>query len=153
MDFLSDKVTIIFHFSLGNDKEIERELVLAKNFKLLADIEGEIEIIINNKIFFSEKYLLLLEFGIELKKWWVKVKSNEKTSFSYETMSFNEGPILEFAHIAEGKWRIFSQWQKFDCNQEIPQKVLMNSVEKFLGELESQFVKLYSLRINDFIAK
>ncbi|KTD84697.1 hypothetical protein [Paenibacillus etheri] len=60
MDFLSDKVTIIFHFSLGNDKEIERELVLAKNFKLLADIEGEIEIIINNKIFFSEKYLLLL---------------------------------------------------------------------------------------------
>lgn len=56
---LSDKVNIVFHFSLGNDKEIERELVVAKNFKLLADIEGEIDIIINNKIFFSEKYFFL----------------------------------------------------------------------------------------------
>lgn len=153
MDFLSDKVTIIFRFSLGNDKEIERELALTKNFKLLADVEGELDIIINNKIFFSENYFLLLEFGIELKKWWVKVKSNEKTGFSYETMSFNEGPILELTDIAEGSWRVFSQWQKFDCNHEIPQKVLMNSVEKFLWELESQFVKLYSLRINDFIGK
>lgn len=59
MGLLSDKVNIVFHFSLGNDKEIERELVVAKNFKLLADIEGEIDIIINNKIFFSEKYFFL----------------------------------------------------------------------------------------------
>ncbi|AIQ73033.1 hypothetical protein [Paenibacillus odorifer] len=98
IDFLSGKVTIIFRFSLGNDKEIERELVLTKNFKLLADIEGELDIIINDKVFFS-------------------VKSNEKMSFSYETISFNEGPILELTHIAEGSWKVFSQWQKFDVNK------------------------------------
>jgi hypothetical protein len=153
MDSLSDKVTINFHFSLDLDKEIEKELISTRNFKLLTDIEGELEIIVNNQNLFSEKYLLLLEFGIELNKWWAKVKSNEIVDFSYETMSFNEGPILEFTHTSEGNWRIFSQWQEFDCKHKIPQNVLMSSVEKFLMELESQFIKVYSLRMNDFIGQ
>lgn len=153
MDDLSDKVAINFHFSFDLDKEIEKELISTRNFKLLADIEGDMEIVINNRTFFSEKYLLLLEFGIEVNKWLVRVKSNEVVDFSYETMSFNEGPILEFTQTSEGNWRIFSQWQEFDCTQNIPQNVLIDSVEKFLTELEAQLINLYTLRIKDFVGK
>lgn len=153
MDGLSDKVAINFHFSLDLDKEIEKELISTRNFKLLADIEGDLEIVINNRTFLSEKYLLLLEFGIEVYKWLTRVKSNEVVDFSYQTMSFNEGPILEFTQTSEGNWRIFSQWQEFDCTQKIPQNVLIDSVDKFLAELESQFIKLYNLRIKDFVGK
>ena len=151
MDIIPNKVTLDFHFLLDSDKEIEKELIITRNFKLLADIEGELEIDVDNRSFFSEKYFLLLEFGIELSKWLNKIKSDDVVDFSYETVSFNEGPILEFIQSSEDSWRILSQWQKFECNYKIPQDVLMSSVEKLLAELESHFIKLYSLSMNDFL--
>jgi|HigsolmetaGSP11D_1036233.scaffolds.fasta_scaffold03595_2 hypothetical protein len=68
-------------------------------------------------------------------------------------MSYSEGPILEFTQTTEGKWKVFSQWQKFAFDEEIPEKILMSSLEKFLMELDLHLKHQYSLKLIDFIGQ
>ncbi|MCM3655364.1 hypothetical protein [Metabacillus litoralis] len=56
-------------FELDTTNSIEPKLLKKRNGKLLVDIQGRLEVLVNDKCFFLEPSLALLEFGIALTKW------------------------------------------------------------------------------------
>jgi len=141
----------MIRFAFTLDREIDKALVSTGNLKLLADVEGRFEIFIHDQCLFSDEYFPLLEFGIGLKNWLSGVRSRDPANFSFVTMSFAEGPILEFVRTAEGQWKIFSLWQKFQCDREFAERTLTDSAEKFLRELETVLERRYALRLDNFV--
>lgn len=119
--------------------------------KIIADIEGELVIHINEKLFFREQYILLLELGLELTKWIKNVKSGFIADFKYETMDYNEGPILEFIKQENDFWMIYSQWQENAVNDAIIFNDLLLAINVFLNELDGQLYTKYNFRINDYL--
>ncbi|WDU83322.1 hypothetical protein PWK10_00900 [Caloramator sp. Dgby_cultured_2] len=51
MDSISNKIEIIFAFD--KNKVVDKELIKSRNLKVIADIEGELIIWVNNKLFFK----------------------------------------------------------------------------------------------------
>jgi hypothetical protein len=99
-------------FKLNTSKKINFNLVESHNYKILADIEGELAIFINNALFFYDEFILLLELGIQLTQWLESEEAGIEEVFLYETMDYNEGPIIEFIKVDDDKWKLSSVWQK-----------------------------------------
>jgi len=149
MDGISDKIAMKFKFNL--DREVGKELITSKNFKILADVEGELEILFKEKMFFQEEYILLLEFGVFLSKWVSNVKSGANEDFVYETMDYSEGPILEFQKQEGGGWKFYSDWQKIVIDEEFSLEELLKVIEKFLIDLKVQLQKIYNISLEDYL--
>ncbi|WP_199427063.1 DUF7878 domain-containing protein [Thermaerobacillus caldiproteolyticus] len=149
MDSLSSKIDI--KYRLNKTKEIDRELILTKNYKLLADIEGELEIYINQNLFFTDEYMLLMEFGITLMKWIQDLDNNNIRGYSYTTMDFNDGPILEFVLGNHSLVNIRSEWQNFQCDEQFSLCEARRVIEKFLDNLKKELQLEYGINLADFI--
>ncbi|MDA8235993.1 MAG: hypothetical protein M0Z31_14605 [Clostridia bacterium] len=149
MDCISSKLEI--NYRLDRTKEIERELISSKNYKLLADIEGELQIYINRELFFSDDYILILEFGISLIKWLENIDRNNIIDYSYSTMDYNDGPILELIFNSLGLVSIRSEWQKFRCDEQFNFKEIRKAIEKFLESFKKDLQSEYEINITDFV--
>ncbi|ATW24937.1 hypothetical protein [Candidatus Formimonas warabiya] len=148
MDCIPNKIEIKFKIDL--DKTIEHELVMTRNFKVLADIEGELAILINGRIFFYDQYILLMELGVALTKWLRTVKLGMVENFQYHTMDHDDGPILGFIQDQDG-WRIISIWQKFDVGIKFDLHTLLNEVDKFLENIKNQLMNRYNIDMDIYI--
>ncbi|HNX15734.1 MAG TPA: hypothetical protein PKH29_12880 [Oscillospiraceae bacterium] len=80
-------------------------------YEIIRD-ERAFVIIIDGKTFFTEPLFPILEFVQYSIKW---VKENN-VSFIYNTIESEENPILSFTQ-QQGQWKIYSVWQKFECNE------------------------------------
>lgn len=138
-------------FKIDKTKKIDQELVISKNYKLLSDIEGELAIYVNDKLFFHDQYILLMELGISLTRWLDKVKSNIIENYHYETMDYNDGPILELINFQDTLWRIISEWQKFEASGCFELQVFVNAVDEFVSELQKQLLELYNVNLKDYV--
>ena len=67
MDSISNKITI--EYKINTSKKIDQTLVESRNYKILADIEGELVIYVNGELFFYDEFILLIELGTTLIKW------------------------------------------------------------------------------------
>lgn len=56
-------------FNLDTSLELDPKLLTQKSGKLLIDVTGEIELMVNNLRFFWEPSFTLLELGIHLRQW------------------------------------------------------------------------------------
>lgn len=102
-----------------------------------SEIEGTLIIKVNNCIIFNEEDLLLLEFAIYVKKW---LDSDKKSNFIYESMEFEEKPILSFEKIEENLWKINSVWFNQDQGDIcVSHLELVNACTNFLSEFKNEF--------------
>lgn len=146
MDSFSDEVALSFR-SVLNEKIINKDLINRKNKKLLVDVEGNLQIYLNNQLFFSDNNMLLLEFGVEVSKW-INVSFPE-TDFSYYTMSHIDEPILQFLRQPKG-WILLSTWQEFQQEHVLSEVTLIESLKQYLYQLQEQLWRIYRLKISDF---
>jgi len=92
-----------------------------RNFKVLID----------GKVFFEEPYFPILEFIQYSLKW----MNHQKSDFIYNSIESEENPLIAF-YILNGHWKIYSVWQKFECNRGFSD----DEVKRFIGEIISQIV-------------
>jgi hypothetical protein len=114
-------------------------------------IEGDLDIYLNEKLFFSEPYVNLVEFGIELGKWLQKIQSGQRESLKYETIDHNEA-IIDFFYERNEKWRIFSIWQIFESKLSYTTTSLVLAVKDYLANLNKELYEIdYVIKLDEFI--
>lgn len=100
--------------------------------EILSGIQGELSISIDGKKVFNERDILLLELAVSLKRW----LSAEGGDFSYESMDYEESPIIEFKNI-NGRWAVSSIWmEEGQPERLILHDELVNAVRGFIYELK-----------------
>lgn len=111
-------------------------------------VDRLIELTVDGRIFFSET-ISIYELAHCCQKWlkeppegkWWKIQKNKKRlkntkdDFIYNTIENEENPLLAFYKTTEG-WKMFSVWQKFECDNVFSDE----EVENFINEIISQVV-------------
>lgn len=77
------------------------------------------------------------ELGIYLGQWMEQVQHGQKEQLNYET-SDREEVILGFVYEEEDQWRVFSSWQQFELQERISTTTLVESVQRYLYELNKE---------------
>ncbi|WP_019155187.1 DUF7878 domain-containing protein [Robertmurraya massiliosenegalensis] len=139
--------TLKLEFKLDKEAFVDRKLIKQRNGKLLVDIQGEFGVYINDKCFFKEPSLALLELGVALTKW------DRVRDFSYYTIEHDEreGPLLTFNNRGEQGWMLFSIWQLFESRDFLTIETITAEVETFLHELNEELLRTYGFDIDGFL--
>lgn len=148
MDDISSKIE--YRFQLSNDLCIKEELLEKKDGKLLTDIYGTLEIVIDNQIFFFEKDILLLELSVCLLHWLKRFTNSRVYDLIYETMDYDDEPLLVYKKISgyEGTWIVKSPWGNGSFILE--ERTLINGTKNFVEEFDKTILKKFWLRIKNF---
>ena len=143
--------TLHLNFEFISSLTIEEELLNERNGKLLVDIQGKLEILANDKCFFLEPSLALLELGVNLAKWRRKIGVTQE-DFYYFTMEHDErdGPILAFINKGDNKWSLFSIWQEYEHKDSLSINIIRDAVDLFLLNLDRELIKNFGISISDF---
>lgn len=141
-------------FNLDSLLVLDRKLLKQKNGKLLIDVDGELTITLDERCFFHEPSLTLLELGVALKRWRTQDLYANK-DFHFFTMEHDEreGPILAFRRKDASGWQVFSIWQKFSHDGLIATEDLLGAVDRYLATLEEVLIERYGLRYRDFMRR
>ena len=117
--------------------------------KLIVDIQGEIEIFADNKLFFYEASLAVLEFACCLKEW------DRKRDLFYYTLEHDDsaGPILAFLHERGDMWKLQSIWQEYEMTASIIGVDMRNAVETFLENFNKELEKQYHFTLERFLRR
>ena len=129
--------------NLNNDISTKLEIsfsnidILCKTgrWKMLADIEGRLIVSVGQCVFLNEEGMLILELASALIRWIKKIKSGMKDDFFYESMDYEDQPILAFQQNSDSSWRIYSVWQEADCDDTFSLKEIIISAKKYIVEL------------------
>jgi hypothetical protein len=143
--------TLKFAFEFIPSLSIDQKLLKEKNSKLLVDIQGKLEVWINNKCFFLEPSLALLELGVYLARWKRDIDDTPE-DFYYFTMEQDEkdGPIIAFINKGDNKWSLFSIWQEYEHKESLPINVIRAAVDLFLLDLDTELIKNFGINIGHF---
>lgn len=104
-------------------------------WKMLADVEGNLTITLGQNVFFNEEYILVLELAIILIRWLKKVEFGDLVNFHYESMDYEDKPILAFIINDDHTWRLYSVWETFTDSSHISLEELLQATKKFIAEL------------------
>ena len=97
--------------------------------QLYAAVEGDLLIIKDNELIFSENGVLLLELAKEFNKW----LGNQQEDFEYYSMDYEDAPILFFKEKT-GSWSIGGVW--FDGEySEVKTSDIADACRKFITDL------------------
>lgn len=119
--------------------------------KTVADVEGNLTVYVNDKIFLNEENILLLELAIILNKWLRYIKNNEFRNFYYESMNYEDQPILEFAINKEKKYSVYSVWQEFKNDDFFDLIELVKAASNYITELKHALQQKFDLNISSFL--
>ncbi|MGH0599741.1 tubby C-terminal domain-like protein [Bacillus mycoides] len=100
-------------------------------------IEGDLIIRVSDSVFFQKSCMKVAELGIYLGQWMEQVQHGQKEQLNYET-SDREEVILGFVYEEEDQWRVFSSWQQFELQERISTTTLVESVQRYLYELNKE---------------
>lgn len=111
--------------------------ITLKEFKKMdsADImadERDFKLYINNQLFYHDEYFPMWEFCRCCYSWLKK----RKGAFIYNTVETEENPHILFT-LQEGKWKLYSVWQKFECEE----LFTLEEVQNFINEIIDQVIQ------------
>jgi len=66
-------------------------------------------------------------------------------------MDYNDGPIIEFHKQESSCWKIYSDWQKIEVDEEFSLEELLKVTEAFVNELKEQLQKIYSIALEAYL--
>ncbi|PKJ55535.1 tubby C-terminal domain-like protein [Bacillus sp. SN10] len=124
-----------FSFELDKNipqKDEPRYDAYAKGF-----IEGEVTIYAGDSVLFQKSCMKVAELGIYLGQWMEQVQHGQNVHMNYETPD-REEIILSFSYEEDNQWRVSSSWQQFEVQECISTTVLVESVQRYLYELNKE---------------
>ncbi|MBC6310001.1 hypothetical protein HCJ66_10660 [Listeria sp. FSL L7-1582] len=137
MDSLSSKVKISY--------QITSEFSFVKGLKSipsqLMNIEGDLNIVINNQIFFEEP-IALYEFYCYLDRWLYDWEKGHKISFEYVSMESEENPLLAFKLTTSG-FQIFSVWQQYNSEEIFDTNDFKDYIALITGQIEKDIIHTF----------
>jgi len=105
---------------------------LRDKWELLINIEGQTEVLLESKLFFSES-LPIVEFATELKKWLTKPAG---VSFQYETIDDDETNIFNINAISNNKYQFQSAWEEFKSIETYNRLDVVNFIESYIQQVK-----------------
>lgn len=100
-------------------------------------IEGDVTILVGDSVLFQKSRMKVAELGIYLGQWMEQVQNGQNEQLNYET-SDREEVILGFVYEEEDQWRVSSSWQQFELQERISTTALVESVGRYLKELNKE---------------
>ncbi|WP_144612031.1 cytoplasmic protein [Bacillus cereus] len=100
-------------------------------------IEGDLTIRASDGVLFQKSGMKVAELGIYLGQWMEQVQHGQNAHMNYET-SDREEVILGFFYEEEDQWRVSSSWQQFELQERIATTTLVESVQRYLYELNKE---------------
>ncbi|QUW24618.1 cytoplasmic protein [Bacillus cereus] len=100
-------------------------------------IEGEVTIYAGDSVLFQKSCMKVAELGIYLGQWMEQVQHGQNVHMNYETPDRDE-TILSFFYEEDNQWRVSSSWQQFDLQECISTTTVVESVQRYLYELNKE---------------
>ncbi|WP_242261200.1 cytoplasmic protein [Bacillus cereus group sp. BfR-BA-01453] len=100
-------------------------------------IEGDITIRVSDSVLFQKSRMKIAELGIYLGQWMEQVQHGQNVHMNYETPDRDE-TILSFSYEEDNQWRVSSSWQQFEVQECISTTALVESVQRYLYELNKE---------------
>ncbi|MBJ8008812.1 MULTISPECIES: tubby C-terminal domain-like protein [Bacillus cereus group] len=100
-------------------------------------IEGDLTICVGDRVLFQKSCMKVAELGIYLGQWMEQVQHGQNIHMNYETIEDDE-LILCFFYEEDNQWRISSGWQEFELQERISTATLVESVQRYLYELNKE---------------
>ncbi|MCU5378546.1 cytoplasmic protein [Bacillus cereus] len=100
-------------------------------------IEGDLTIHASDSVLFQKSCMKVAELGIYLGQWMEQVQHGQNVHMNYET-SDREEVILGFFYEEDDQWRVSSSWQQFELQERISTTALVESVGRYLNELNKE---------------
>lgn len=126
---------LTFSFELDKSipqKDEPRYVAYANGF-----IEGNLKICVGDRVLFQKSCMKVAELGIYLGQWMEQVQHGQNVHMNYETIDRDE-VILGFFYEEDNQWRISSSWQQFELHERISTTTLVESVQRYLYELNKE---------------
>jgi hypothetical protein len=143
----SDSMDIRFSFALDKDIPTGPAYTVYRE----GYIEGDLNITVEEKLFFCQPYVNLAELGIQLGEWLQKTQSGSRKNMDYNTIDHDEA-IINFFYEGNDHWRIFSVWQEIEMNKYITTFVLVAAVKHFVEELNKELHSIsYVVTLDEFL--
>ena len=120
-------------------------------WKMLADVEGDLKITIEAKTFFEEEGILLLELSVKLMRWISAIESGASIDFYYESMDYEDRPILAFFLDSKNNWRIYSVWQLFANSSRLSLQDILCATKQYIAELTTYLKYNFQLDFASFV--
>ncbi|MGX4667838.1 DUF7878 domain-containing protein [Cerasibacillus sp. JNUCC 74] len=143
MSHLINQFTMDFTFTT-NKSMIEKK---KKDYANVYRIDGELKLEVNGEVFFQED-IAILEFYLQLKKWFSKKVNN---SFYYHTLEVedDENPIIKFVAVGDN-YSLSSPWSQGKLVYIIEASLLEKTVESFVEDFSEKLDKHFSLKTKWF---
>lgn len=100
-------------------------------------IEGDVTIRASDRVFLQKSCMKVAELGIYLGQWMEQVQHGQNIQMNYETAD-REEVILSFFYEEDNQWRVSSGWQQFELQERISTTTLVESVRRYLYELNKE---------------
>ncbi|MGF9941060.1 cytoplasmic protein [Bacillus anthracis] len=100
-------------------------------------IEGDVTIRVSDSVLFQKSRMKVAELGIYLGQWMEQVQHGQNVHMNYETPD-REEIILSFSYEEDNQWRVSSSWQQFEVQECISTTALVESVQRYLYELNKE---------------
>ncbi|TNP07796.1 tubby C-terminal domain-like protein [Bacillus pacificus] len=100
-------------------------------------IEGDVTIRVGDSTLFQKSCMKVAELGIYLGQWMEQVQHGQNVHMNYETPD-REEIILSFSYEEDNQWRVSSGWQQFELPESISTTTLVESVQRYLYELNKE---------------
>ncbi|MGF9874975.1 cytoplasmic protein [Bacillus tropicus] len=100
-------------------------------------IEGDVTIRVSDSVLFQKSCMKVAELGIYLGQWMEQVQHGQNVHMNYETPDRDE-TILSFSYEEDNQWRVSSSWQQFEVQECISTTALVESVQRYLYELNKE---------------
>lgn len=126
-------LTFLFELDKAIPKKDEpRYVAYANGF-----IEGDLTICVGDRVLLQKSCMKVAELGIYLGQWMEQVQHGQNVHMNYETTDRDE-VILGFFYEEDNQWRISSSWQEFELQERISTTTLVESVQRYLYELNKE---------------
>lgn len=108
-------------------------------------IDGELEILADGEVFYSEEVFPLAEFAYDLIRW-LKIDPARRANYSFdESMNFEDQEGVFTFSREGGGWRINSLWEELPGGVWLPQEEFEYKLGDFVAQVRARVLELWGV--------